>query len=143
MCQPIRPSVDKYRKKLLSSLFSKASLEDLRVFSGKYASSARSCTCRDFVDKSGFGNCVKKSSSSASGKPLPVCYVKSPSNCTDLKNVDQDIGSLLGSNGRTYLVSKTGRDDYLMSFEACKGEIGVSESVMKGFLLFYVSFQGN
>ena len=114
--------------------------EDIYVFiSGKYTSSARSCTCRDFVDKGGFGNCKKKSSNSVSGKPLPVCYVKSPSSCTDLKNVDQDVKSFKMEKWGSFLRSMTGRDDYLMSFEACKaftkGEFGVSEYVMKGYLL--------
>ena len=76
------------------------------------------------MDSNGYGKCEKMSSFSASGELMPVCYATLSSSCTDLRNVDQDIETwTLG--GKSYLTSNTGRADYLMSFEACKGEIGI------------------
>ena len=48
------------------------------------------CTCTNFVNKNGYGNCMKE----FNGKG-PICYVKEPSTCTDLK------GSTI-ADGRNY-----------------------------------------
>ena len=38
-----------------------------------------SCTCNDFVDENGYGNCLKE----INGKN--ICYVNQPSSCNDLE----------------------------------------------------------
>ena len=48
------------------------------------------CTCTSFVNKNGYGNCMKE----FNGKG-PLCYVKEPSTCTDLE------GSTI-ADGRNY-----------------------------------------
>ena len=46
------------------------------------------CRCEDFINPSGWGNCIKKEN----GKAL--CYVKDPlsSTCKDLQDSASDIG---------------------------------------------------
>lgn len=41
------------------------------------------CTCKDFVNDGGFGNCFKRSGHSKHGGKA-VCYVEQPSTCSDL-----------------------------------------------------------
>ena len=41
------------------------------------------CTCKDFINDGGFGNCFKKSGHSKHGGKA-VCYVEQPSTCSDL-----------------------------------------------------------
>jgi hypothetical protein len=42
---------------------------------------ADDCSCRNFVDSAGFGNCE------LSNHNGPLCYVNEPSSCTDLVTV--------------------------------------------------------
>jgi len=41
------------------------------------------CTCKDFINDSGYGNCFKRSGHSIHGGKV-VCYVEQPSTCNDL-----------------------------------------------------------
>ena len=41
------------------------------------------CSCKDFVNDGGFGNCFKRSGHSKHGGNV-VCYVEQPSTCSDL-----------------------------------------------------------
>ena len=47
------------------------------------------CTCMDYINKNGYGNC-KKQSTNLGGKF--TCYVNQPSSCTDRKDSGTDPG---------------------------------------------------
>ena len=54
------------------------------------------CTCIDYVNKNGVGNCTKNwRENRFDGKN--VCYVALPSSCEDLKNSNTDAGKFLSA----------------------------------------------
>ena len=42
------------------------------------------CSCDDYIDSNGYGNCQKPHPDTNN---LVVCYVKYPSNCSDAKDI--------------------------------------------------------
>ena len=63
--------LDKRKKMYSSNIFK------FELFLGLF------CTCKDFINDGGFGNCFKKSGHSKHGGKA-VCYVEQPSTCSDL-----------------------------------------------------------
>ena len=48
------------------------------------------CSCIDYINKQGYGNCAKVNRFKFGGKP--ACYVNLPSTCSDIKDSSTDPG---------------------------------------------------
>ena len=53
------------------------------------------CSCTDFVNDAGFGNC--NGHSKFSKVPFRACFVKLPSNCADLVDSDSNPGKKISA----------------------------------------------
>ena len=49
------------------------------------------CSCHEYVNQNGYGQCKKKDFHQEHVKLLHVCYVNQPSNCSDLYYIPQVI----------------------------------------------------
>ena len=55
------------------------------------------CSCHEYVNQNGYGQCQKKDFHQEHVKLLHVCYVNQPSNCSDLYASVTDPGKKLSA----------------------------------------------
>ena len=55
------------------------------------------CSCHEYINQNGYGQCKKKDFNQEHVKDLHVCYVNQPSNCTDLYSSVTDPGKKLSA----------------------------------------------
>ena len=55
------------------------------------------CSCHEYVNQNGYGQCKKKDFHQEHVKLLHVCYVNQPSNCSDLYSSVTDPGKKLSA----------------------------------------------
>ena len=55
------------------------------------------CSCHEYINQNGYGQCRKKDFNQEHVKDLHVCYVNQPSNCTDLYASITDPGKKLSA----------------------------------------------
>ena len=55
------------------------------------------CSCHEYMNQNGYGQCKRKDYNQEHVKNLHVCYVNQPSNCTDLYASITDPGKKLSA----------------------------------------------